>query len=118
MAKRSLLTDRLRFRSVVRREAAGCVARGRRDDQYSQYRVRPMCIVHRVASRVALSAFLAGTFLSLPARGEALSLEPPRYVVNPPDVPAPAPPIRVAAARANMGGGFIEFLFGGGGDVA
>jgi lipoprotein-anchoring transpeptidase ErfK/SrfK len=78
-----------------------------------------MCLVPRVASRVALFALLAGTFLSLPARGEPLSLEPPRYVVNPPDVPAPPPPIRVAAARGgNMGGGFIEFVFGGGGDVA
>src|SRR5689334_1828799 len=103
MAKRSLLTDRWRFGIVVGREPAG-VARRRCDDQC---RVRPMW---QVVSRVALSALFASVFLTLlahVARAEPLSLAPPRYVVNAvaaPEPPAPAP-VRVAAARGNMGGG-------------
>jgi lipoprotein-anchoring transpeptidase ErfK/SrfK len=77
-------------------------------------------VVSRVASRVALSVLFAGVFLTLLARlahAEPLSLEPPRYVVGAVDVPPappPAAPTRVAAARGNMGGGFIEAIFGGG----
>jgi lipoprotein-anchoring transpeptidase ErfK/SrfK len=79
-------------------------------------------VVSRVASRVALSVLFASAFLPILsplARAEPLSLEPPRYVVDAvPAVEPPSPaPIRVAAVRGNMGGGFIEFLFGGG-DVA
>jgi lipoprotein-anchoring transpeptidase ErfK/SrfK len=76
-----------------------------------------------LVSRVALSALFASVFLTMLAhiaRAEPLSLQP-RYVVAPVAAPAPqaAPaPVRVAAARSNMGGGFFEALFGGGGDAA
>jgi lipoprotein-anchoring transpeptidase ErfK/SrfK len=76
-----------------------------------------------LVSRVALSALFATVFLTMLAhiaRAEPLSLEPPRYVVGAvaaPEPPAPAP-TRVAAARGNMGGGFLEAVFGGGGDAA
>jgi len=83
-------------------------------------------------SRLALSALFASVFLTMLAhiaRAAPLSLDPPRYVVLPvpaseqaAQAPAPAPaPTRVAAARGNMGGGFLEAVFGGGGgggDVA
>jgi lipoprotein-anchoring transpeptidase ErfK/SrfK len=76
-------------------------------------------------SRVALSALFASIFLTMLAHvagAEPLSLQPPRYVVGPvpasaPTAPVPAP-TRVAAARGNMGGGFLEAVFGGGGDDA
>jgi lipoprotein-anchoring transpeptidase ErfK/SrfK len=78
-----------------------------------------------LVSRVALSALFASVFLTMLAhiaRAEPLSLEPPRYVVGPvaaPAPPAPVPaPTRVAAARGNMGGGFFEAVFGGGGGDA
>jgi len=77
----------------------------------------------QIVSRVALSALFASVFLTMLAHiagAEPLSLDPPRYVVNAvpaPEQPAPASaPVRVAAARGNMGGGFIEAIFGGGGD--
>ena len=75
--------------------------------------------VSRVAPRVALSLLFASAFLMVlahVARAEPLSLDPPRYVVDvglASEPPARAP-ARVDAARGNMGGGFIEFLFGGG----
>jgi lipoprotein-anchoring transpeptidase ErfK/SrfK len=74
-------------------------------------------VVSRVAPRVALSLLFAGVFLVMLAHiagAEPLSLLPQRYVVDPappPEAPAPA---RVAAARGGMGGGFLEFVFGGG----
>ena len=75
-----------------------------------------------LVSRVALSALFASIFLTMlahVARAAPLSLEPPRYVVGPvaaPEPPAQVPaPTRVAAARGNMGGGFLEAVFGGGG---
>ena len=76
-------------------------------------------VVSRVVSRVALSTLFATVFLTILAqlaRAEPLSLEPPRYVVDavPIAEPPPAAPMRVAAVRGNMGGGFVEFLFGGG----
>jgi len=80
-------------------------------------------LVPRLASRAALCALLAIPPLS--ARAAPLSLEPPPAaddaLVAPqmPDAP-PAPPVRVATRgpgrgtnRGPMGGGFIEFLFGG-----
>jgi lipoprotein-anchoring transpeptidase ErfK/SrfK len=78
-------------------------------------------VVSRLASRVALSVLFACAFLTILAqltRAEPLTLDPPRYFVDPlpaaaPPAPAPAP-TRVATARGNMGGGFIEFIFGGG----
>jgi lipoprotein-anchoring transpeptidase ErfK/SrfK len=69
----------------------------------------------RVVSRAALSALLAGTVLTPPALAEPLPLDPPGYADTTPVTPAPT---LVAAARPNMGGGFIEFLFGGDGDEA
>jgi lipoprotein-anchoring transpeptidase ErfK/SrfK len=74
-----------------------------------------------IVSRVALSVLFASVFLAMLANiagAEPLSLDPPRYVVEPTPPPAAPAPTRVAAARGNMGGGFIEFVFGGGGDAA
>jgi lipoprotein-anchoring transpeptidase ErfK/SrfK len=79
-------------------------------------------VVSRVAPRLALSLLFASVFLTMLAHiagAEPLSLQAPRYVVDPappPEAPPPAP-TRVAAARG-MGGGFIAFIFGGGGDTA
>ena len=76
-----------------------------------------------LVSRVALSALFASVFLTMlahVARAEPLSLAP-RYVVNAAAAPEPQAqpaPVRVAAARGNMGGGFFEAVFGGGGDAA
>ena len=72
-----------------------------------------------LVSRVALSALFASVFLTMLAhiaRTEPLSLVPPRYVVGTSATPEPrAPaPTRIAAARGNLGGGFFEFVFGGG----
>jgi lipoprotein-anchoring transpeptidase ErfK/SrfK len=64
-------------------------------------------------SRVVLSALLASAVLTMPALAQPLSLDPPGQAEA---APAAPPPTRVAAARPNMGGGFIEFLFGGGGE--
>jgi lipoprotein-anchoring transpeptidase ErfK/SrfK len=78
-------------------------------------------VVSRVAPRLALSLLFASVFLTMLAHiagAEPLSLQAPRYIVDPappPEAPPPAP-TRVAAAR--MGGGFLEFIFGGGGDAA
>src|SRR5258708_23298424 len=59
-------------------------------------------------SRVLFSALVTSTFLALPAFAEPLPLDAGSYADR-----APAP-IRLAAARGNMGGGFFEFLFNGG----
>ncbi len=80
-------------------------------------------VVSRVAPRIALSLLFASVFLTVLAhiaRAEPLALNPPRYVVDPASPPEATPPAptRVAAARGNMGGGFFEFVFGGGGDAA
>jgi lipoprotein-anchoring transpeptidase ErfK/SrfK len=69
----------------------------------------------RVVSRVVFSALLTSTFLTLPAFAQPLRLDATNYADRT-DVPEAA--TRVAAAGDNMGGGFIEFLFGGGGDMA
>jgi lipoprotein-anchoring transpeptidase ErfK/SrfK len=63
-------------------------------------------------SRVVFSALLTSTFLTLPAFAQPLPLDAATYVDG------TAAPTRLAAARDNMGGGFIEFLFSGGGDAA
>src|SRR5262249_3116471 len=76
-----------------------------------------------LVSRVALSALFASVFLTMLAhiaRAEPLSLQP-RYVVGPVAAPEPqtAPaPVRAAATRGSMGGGFFEAVFGGGDDAA
>ena len=59
-------------------------------------------------SRVFFSALVTSTFLLLPAFAEPLRLDAQSYEDG------TAAPIRVAAARGNMGGGFFEFLFNGG----
>ena len=59
-------------------------------------------------SRVFLSALVTSTFLSLPAFAEPLRLDAESYAER------TAAPTRLAAARGDMGGGFFEFLFGGG----
>src|SRR5262249_33625193 len=75
--------------------------------------------VYGVGPGCALSLLFAS--VSLPVRAhfagaEPLSLQPPRYFVEPAPPPAAAPPapVRVAAARGGLGGGFIEAIFGGG----
>jgi lipoprotein-anchoring transpeptidase ErfK/SrfK len=65
-------------------------------------------------SRVVISALLTGTFLTLPAFAQPLTLDAASYADG---TAAPAAMTQVAAAGDNMGGGFIEFLFGGGGDA-
>jgi lipoprotein-anchoring transpeptidase ErfK/SrfK len=73
-------------------------------------------VVSRIAPRIVLSLLFASVFLTMLAhiaRAEPLALTPPRYIVDPVAAPAPAP-TRVAAARSGMGGGFLEFVFGGG----
>jgi len=60
-------------------------------------------------SRTVVFALLAGALLSSPAPAQPLSLDAATYADE-----GSAPPIRLASARGNMGGGFIEFLFGGG----
>ena len=76
-------------------------------------------VVSRVAPRIALSLLFASVFLTMLAHmARAEPLTPPRYVVAPAPPPEAATPTRVAAARGNMGGGFLEFVFGGGGDAA
>ncbi len=78
-------------------------------------------LVPRVVSRAAFCALLASTLPALSAFAAPLSLEPPSdadsAMVAPaaPDAP-PAAPVRVAA-RGTMGGGFLEFVFGGGNDA-
>jgi lipoprotein-anchoring transpeptidase ErfK/SrfK len=74
-------------------------------------------VVSRVAPRIALSLLFASVFLTMLAHiagAEPLALTP-RYVIDPAPPPAAPAPTRVAAARGNMGGGFFEFIFGGGG---
>jgi lipoprotein-anchoring transpeptidase ErfK/SrfK len=71
-------------------------------------------------SRAALCALLASTLPALPAFAAPLSLEPPSdadSAMVAPAVPvARSAPVRVAA-RGPMGGGFLEFVFGGGNDA-
>ena len=73
--------------------------------------------------RISIAALVLSV-LSVPALAEPLSINPGAYnagsVVAPPDAPASAteampttPPVRVADAQANLGGGFLQFLFGG-----
>src|SRR6478672_10721660 len=59
-------------------------------------------------SRVFFCALVTSTFLVLPAFAEPLRLDAESYADG------TAAPIRVAAAQSNLGGGFFEFLFGGG----
>jgi lipoprotein-anchoring transpeptidase ErfK/SrfK len=73
--------------------------------------------------RVCVSALLLSV-LCLPALADPLSITPDAVNAAPPQrwsepsaAPAPAP-VRVASAQPNLGGGFIEFLFGGGAPAA
>jgi lipoprotein-anchoring transpeptidase ErfK/SrfK len=72
-------------------------------------------------------ALIAGALGIVPAFAEPMSLQPDHY--NPTgqrhaapsyaaQTPAAAPAVRYASAESPMGGGFIEFLFGGGRPVA
>jgi lipoprotein-anchoring transpeptidase ErfK/SrfK len=71
----------------------------------------------RVASRAAFCALLASLLPALPAVAAPLSLEPPSSADSAMDTPVPPDAQRVApvrlASRGQMGGGFIELLFGG-----
>ena len=78
--------------------------------------------MHRHIIHAALLASASSLLISL-ACAEPLSLNAASYPVDEvaasgpagPQMPAPRPPVRLAAAGGgNMGGGFIEFLFGGG----
>jgi lipoprotein-anchoring transpeptidase ErfK/SrfK len=67
---------------------------------------------------VALAASAVSLSSSI-AYADPISLDAQRYVVDTPEAtmpaePVPSRPVRLAAGSANMGGGFIEFLFGGG----
>jgi lipoprotein-anchoring transpeptidase ErfK/SrfK len=58
--------------------------------------------------RSFLSALVMNAFLLLPALADPLSLAPTQYVTQ------PSPSARqVSADQANLGGGFIQFVFGG-----
>jgi lipoprotein-anchoring transpeptidase ErfK/SrfK len=58
--------------------------------------------------RSVLSALVMNAFLLLPALADPLSLVPTRYVTQ------PYPSARqVSADQADLGGGFIQFVFGG-----
>src|SRR5712691_8063684 len=65
-------------------------------------------------SHTRLFALLAGALLASPAIAQPLSLDAARYADAANDELAPDRPIRLASNRGQMGGGFIEFLFGGG----
>jgi len=81
--------------------------------------------------RICISALVFGAF-SVPAFAGPLSITPGTYnaaqgverdrvpVATIPGAPvaAAAGPVRVADAQANLGGGFIQFLFGGGPQAA
>ncbi len=73
-------------------------------------------VVSRVAPRVALSVLFASVFLTLLAQlagAQPLSLQPQqRYVVEPLPTRGLPPPAPAAPAHLNMGGGFLEFVFG------
>ena len=74
---------------------------------------------------VALLALTASAITAIPASAEPLQLQPnlyqqqrttPAYIAPQTPTPQPPPqPVRYAAANSdtNLGGGFIEFLFGG-----
>jgi lipoprotein-anchoring transpeptidase ErfK/SrfK len=63
--------------------------------------------------RILACALAASTFTTLSAVAEPLRLDPARYG-DPPDARS-AEPARVASMRGGgLGGGFIEFIFGGG----
>ncbi len=62
-------------------------------------------------SRTIVFALLAGACLVTSTHAQPLSLDAGTYAN---DELAAARPIRLASNRASMGGGFIEFLFGGG----
>jgi lipoprotein-anchoring transpeptidase ErfK/SrfK len=70
--------------------------------------------------RICVSALLLGA-LCLPALADPLSIIPdainataPQRWSEPSVAPVAPAPVRVATAQPNLGGGFIEFLFGGG----
>ncbi len=75
--------------------------------------------MHRFIIPVALMTS-AVSLVSSPACADPLSLDAARYSVADPaapgsdEPPAPRDPIRLAAGPGSLGGGFIEFLFGGG----
>jgi len=81
--------------------------------------------------RFVVVAFATGVLGSVSAYAEPMPLHPdhysrpvpqravPAYIAPQQAAPAPAavetaPPVRYASAELNLGGGFIEFLFGGG----
>src|SRR5690348_7116219 len=68
---------------------------------------RPVCR----AVRALLAALLATGPLASWSRAEPLALDPTRFGEATVMPPAPS---RIADSRNSMGGGFIEFLFGGG----
>ncbi len=74
--------------------------------------------------RICISALVLSA-LSVPAAADPLSITPDGYNSTPAALrpstqvttisdAAAAPPVRVADAQPNLGGGFIQFLFGGG----
>jgi lipoprotein-anchoring transpeptidase ErfK/SrfK len=80
------------------------------------------CVMSPVVFRVLWRASFASVLAALPALAAPLSLEPPRdgdsAIIAPAAPIAPPPAPTRMAARGNMGGGFIEYVFGGGNDAA
>jgi len=68
--------------------------------------------------RICISALLIGAFC-IPASADPLSITPspmsaePAQSASAQPTPSAAAPVQVATAQANLGGGFIQFLFGG-----
>jgi lipoprotein-anchoring transpeptidase ErfK/SrfK len=72
----------------------------------------------RVVSHFAPCLLVASLLPALPAGAAPLALHPSGDAdagIAAPAVPPAPVPTRVASTRGNMGGGFLEFLFGGGG---
>ena len=72
-------------------------------------------VVSSVVFRALSGASVASVLAALPALAAPLSLEPPRDADSAMIAPAAPPQAQTRmAARGDMGGGFIQFLFGGG----
>jgi lipoprotein-anchoring transpeptidase ErfK/SrfK len=74
--------------------------------------------------RVCVSTLFLSA-LCLPALADPMSITPDAVNATPPQhwsaasaAPAAPAPVRVASAQPNLGGGFIQFLFGGGAPAA
>lgn len=76
--------------------------------------MRRICTMALVLSAVSVPAFADPFSIAPDSYQAAPAGEPPDAAAPAPIAPAAATPVRVADAQANLGGGFIQFLFGGG----